>query len=236
MCILLAVKARGRDDELWIAANRDEKLDRPWEPPRLLRDDPAVFGGRDLVGGGSWLAVNLDAGFVVGVTNARLGARPGARSRGQLVLDLASEATLVDAVALLRELDLTRYGAFNALVADADACWLATKEPEPRVKHAKNAAAVALGNTPLFSEPGDRVALAVLQALKAANLPEEDGLDALQAVLADHSGEDPLCRHGERYGTVCSTILTLRGTKLTRYLFAAGRPCTTAFERLPIPR
>ena len=233
MCILLAVTPRGRDDELWIAANRDERLDRSWAPPRLLRDDPPVFGGRDLVGGGSWLAVSLGAGFVVGVTNARLGAKPGARSRGQLVLDLAAEATLVDAVALLGELDLTQYGAFNVLVTDVSGCWLATNAPAPALRKAR-ARAVALGNDPL-ERPGARVVAAARRAAALAGRDDEGLREGLRTLLADHRGEDPLCRHGERYGTVCSTILALRGSRVTRYLFAPGRPCTTAFERLSVP-
>ena len=110
MCILLALSRDSGGGELWIAANRDEHLDRPWQPPRVLVEAPLVFGGRDLAGGGTWLAANLDAGFVVGVTNARLGAEPRERSRGRLVLDIASERSLPDALALLAEIEWPRYG------------------------------------------------------------------------------------------------------------------------------
>jgi uncharacterized protein with NRDE domain len=230
VCILLGITSPGGGGEVWVAANRDERLSRPWQPPQLLVPDPPVFGGRDLVGGGSWLAVNLDAGFVVGVTNARLGAPPAERSRGRLVTDLAAERTLADAVALLSELELSRYGAFNLLLADARDRWLATNAPAARID-AADEGVVALGNEPL-GEPGERVVAAVERARVLADLPEAGLTRSLEELLADHEGSDPLCRHGEGYGTVCSTILALRAGEVARYLFAPGPPCTTPFETL----
>jgi uncharacterized protein with NRDE domain len=233
MCILLAIRTPAEGGELWVAANRDEDLTRPWSAPAMLAADPSVFGGRDLVGGGSWLAVNLAAGFVVAVTNARLGARPGERSRGSLVVDVARERSLAEAGALLAELDLRRYGLFNLLVADTREGWLATNAPAPRIE-AGGGPVVAVGNDPIDA-PGERVIAAAERARFLAGRGEEDLSRSLQALLAEHGGGDPLCRHGERYGTVCSTILTLKGTAVTRYLFAPGPPCTTPFGELRLP-
>jgi uncharacterized protein with NRDE domain len=232
VCILLAIRRPVGTGELWVAANRDERLSRPWQPPQLLVADPPVFGGRDLVGGGSWLAVNVHAGFVVGVTNARLGAPPAERSRGRLVVDLAAERTLADAVALLSELELSRYGAFNLLLADARDCWLATNMPAASIETGGDGV-VAIGNDPL-AEPGERVVAAARRGTLLAGLPDEDLVRPLSILLADHEGADPLCRHGEGYGTVCSTILVVRGATLKGYLFAPGPPCTTAFSELPL--
>jgi uncharacterized protein with NRDE domain len=218
---------------LWLAANRDERLDRPWDSPSVLVRQPLVFGGRDLVCGGSWLAVNVTAGFVVGVTNAELGAPPGVRSRGQLVLAIAATVSLPDAVRLLDELDLTSYGAFNAIVVDAATGWRATNMPAPSVAPTDEPV-IALGNESL-EQPGERVSAAARRVAPLAGDSDEELLSALQALLADHEGADPLCRHGKRYGTVCSTILTLRGPTLMRYLFAAGPPCTTPFEPTSLP-
>jgi uncharacterized protein with NRDE domain len=230
VCILLAVRRSQPSEELWVAANRDERLDRPWEPPRMLVPDPPVLGGRDLVSGGSWLAVNLEAGFVVGVTNARRGAPPAERSRGRLVVDLAAERSTAEALALLSELDLARFGDFSLLLADAHECWLATNAPAPRIE-AGQGSVVALGNDPLGA-PGERV---VVAAARASSLARSEGValaTSLQELLADHDGEDPLCRHGALYGTVCSSVILLAQGKVSRYLFAPGPPCTTPFEQL----
>jgi len=233
MCILLGIRRPRNGGELWVAANRDESLSRPWRPPRLLVHDPPVFGGRDMVGGGSWLVVNLHAGFVVGVTNARLGAPPAERSRGRLVVDLAAERTLADAVALLSELELSRYGAFNLLLADERDCWLATNAPAARIEGG-DGSVVAIGNDPV-TEPGERVVAAVKRARFLAGLLNGDLARALQELLAEHEGADPLCRHGEGYGTVCSTILALRGGAVSSYLFAPGQPCITPFAPVRVP-
>ncbi|HLE61479.1 MAG TPA: NRDE family protein, partial [Thermoanaerobaculaceae bacterium] len=172
MCILLAIRRPGNGGELWVAANRDERLDRPWRSPHMLVPEPPVFGGRDLVGGGSWLTTNLHAGFVVGVTNARPGAPPAQRSRGRLVVDLAAERTLADAVALLSELEFSRYGEFNLLLADARDSWLATNAPTARID-AGEENVVAIGNEPLTG-PGERVVAAAERARFLAGLPDEE--------------------------------------------------------------
>jgi len=228
VCILLALGREADGRSLWIAANRDEHLERPWQPPRLLAEGPRVFGGRDLVGGGSWLAVNLDAGFVIGVTNARLGAAPRQKSRGPLVLELASARSIRDAVALLSNVEWLRYGALNLLLADAGGAWVATNHPEPSVRRTETSV-IALGND-TFAAPGGRVEAAAERARSLAGLGDAALPDALRALLADHGGTDPLCRHGERYGTVCSTVLALRGREVATYLFAPGKPCVTRFE------
>ncbi len=58
----------------------------------------------------------------------------------------------------------------------------------------------------------------------------------LERLVADHEGADPLCRHGETYGTVCSSVLALAGPEVATYRFAAGPPCTTEFAAVAVPR
>ena len=42
-----------------LAANRDERLDRAWDPPAAWwPDQPGVIGGRDRSGGGTWMGIN----------------------------------------------------------------------------------------------------------------------------------------------------------------------------------
>lgn len=232
MCLLLAVRNEGAS-RLWVGANRDEHVARPWRPPALLVTDPPVLGGLDVEGGGSWLAVNLQAGFVVGVTNARLGARPGRRSRGQLVLDAAMQPSLPAAVALLTEVDADSYGAFNLLLVDAAAAYVATNYPSQRLDLLDDAL-IALGNE-LLGGGGGRTA-AALQALEPAlGGGDAEMPTALARLLADHRGADPFCRHFGPFGTVSSTICELRDGRLTSYLFAPGPPCRTPFAPVPIP-
>jgi uncharacterized protein with NRDE domain len=227
VCIVLSLR---RGNELWIAANRDERLDRTWQPPALLSVDPPVFGGRDLVGGGSWLAVNLSAGFVAAVTNAALGAAPGQRSRGALVVDLATAPGVEVAATRLASEDVGRYGPFNILLADSRQVLIATNYPEPRSEHPMGAV-VALGNAPL-TDPGDRVEAAARRVEELAAGQPRVLRRQLAALLADHDGPDPLCRHGDRYGTVCSSILMLEAGRLAGFGFCPGKPCVTEFSDL----
>lgn len=232
MCLLLAVRDE-RASRLWVAANRDEHVARAWRPPALLATDPPVLGGLDLEGGGSWLAVNLQAGFVVGVTNARLGARAGRRSRGQLVLDAAMQPSLPAAVALLTEVDADSYGAFNLLLVDAAAAYVATNYPSQHIDQL-NDPLIALGNEPLGG--GGERTTAALQALEPAlGGGDAEMPTALARLLADHRGADPFCRHFGPFGTVSSTICELRGGRLMSYLFAPGPPCRTPFTPVPLP-
>ncbi len=232
MCLLLALRDLDAC-RLWVAANRDERVSRPWQGPALLSHDPPVFGGLDLQGGGTWLAVNLAAGFLVGVTNARLGARAGRRSRGQLVYDAAAQATLADAVALVAEVDVDSYGPFNLLLANTAAAFVATNYPQPRVEAVEDRL-IALGNERLGAE-GTRTQAALGALGPAARKGGSDLAAALAQLLADHAGADPFCRHVGPFGTVCSTICELRGVAVQRYLFAAGPPCRTPFLPVPLP-
>lgn len=232
MCLLLALR-NAAACQLWVAANRDERLSRGWSAPALICPDPPVFGGVDVEGGGSWLAVNLAAGFVVGVTNARLGARPGRRSRGLLVLDAAMQATLAGAVALLTEVDMDNYGAFNLLLADAKASFVATNYPRARLEPLEEPL-VALSNEPLGeAQPRSEAALRALAPAIHGGAGEVAA--AMAQLLTDHQGSDPFCRHYGLFGTVCSTILTLHGATVERYLFAAGPPCQTPFQPVALP-
>ncbi|NVN29867.1 NRDE family protein, partial [Endobacter medicaginis] len=86
MCTVIVSLRPGAAWPLHVAANRDERLDRPWTPPgRHWPVQPDAFGPRDDLVGGSWLTVN-EAGVVGAVMNrsGSLGPAPGKRSRGDL--------------------------------------------------------------------------------------------------------------------------------------------------------
>ena len=106
---------------LIVAANRDEYHARSAAPAAFWPQAPEVFGGRDLQGGGSWMAVTR-AGRFAALTNHRDPAPPNstARSRGHLVADyLRSERRPSDYLGVLAP-ERARYNGFNLLVADAD--------------------------------------------------------------------------------------------------------------------
>lgn len=95
MCTVLLRLRPGAAWPLLVAAVRDEFLDRPWDPPAAYWPSrPSLVGGRDRVGGGTWLAVDSAGAGVAAVLNGTpLPASPDRPSRGSLPLD-ALDGTL----------------------------------------------------------------------------------------------------------------------------------------------
>ena len=58
-------------------------------------------------------------------------------------------------------------------------------------------------------------------------LPDPTNEAALRGFLASHQGERPVCKHGDRFGTVSSTIY-----RDGRLLHAEGPPCRSPFRDL----
>ena len=99
---------------------RDEFLDRAWSgPARHWPETPTLFGGMDLLAGGTWLAVEPGVPRVACVLNGRgpQAAESIRLSRGALPLRLAAEGKL-------GFLDLLRYDPFHLLCATPDSAEL----------------------------------------------------------------------------------------------------------------
>ena len=127
MCTVVILR---RPDHAWplvLGANRDEQLDRPWQPPgRHWSDREDVVAGLDELGGGSWMGVN-DSGVTACILNRRgtLGPKAGKRSRGEIVLDALDFSDAVAAADALQHLHGDAYRDFNLVIADnRDAFWL----------------------------------------------------------------------------------------------------------------
>ncbi len=128
MCTVIILN---RPDHAWpilIAANRDEKLDRPWlYPAAHWPDRPDIVAGQDELAGGSWLGLNA-SGVAAAVLNREgtLGPEAGKRSRGELVLDALDYADALDAAEALGSLDARAYRPFNLVIADNRDAFLLT--------------------------------------------------------------------------------------------------------------
>jgi len=57
MCLIGVAFLAHAQFPLVLAANRDEAYARPAVAANFWEDDPAVLGGRDVLHGGSWLAM-----------------------------------------------------------------------------------------------------------------------------------------------------------------------------------
>jgi uncharacterized protein with NRDE domain len=85
MCLILFASGTHTRFPLIVAANRDEAYVRPSAPAHFWNDAPAVYAGRDLEQGGTWLGLTRSGRFAA-ITNYRQAEprRAGTRSRGDL--------------------------------------------------------------------------------------------------------------------------------------------------------
>ena len=131
MCLLvLAWRCHPRYRAV-VAANRDEYHTRPTAPLGAWQDIPGVAGGRDLQAGGAWFAVNGQQRFGI-VTNFREFGRPrrSAPSRGELIPTyLAGSTSPADSLGAM-EVDAPGYAGFNLLLADRNSLWYASNRAD----------------------------------------------------------------------------------------------------------
>lgn len=117
MCLLVVLFQVVPGAPLVVAANRDERYDRPATAATVLRAGrPRILGGRDEVAGGTWLAVN-EHGVVAGLTNRPSpgGRDPTRRSRGELPMAAARHRGAGQAVEAL---------AARIRPHDYNPCWM----------------------------------------------------------------------------------------------------------------
>jgi uncharacterized protein with NRDE domain len=252
--LLIAMFGMVADAPLIMAANRDERLDRPAVPMTVLRDrEPRILGGRDELAGGTWLAINED-GVVAGLTNrpSFAGRDPSKRSRGELPLAFASWASATEAVEKVSAaLDPASYNPCWMLVGDREALFFIgiAGSGKPEVEQLSPGLHV-LENAPL--QPRSAKAAFVTQLLTKGLSAQEDvtaagAVAALESVLADHQPaiSEPLtdsagrvrppelsaaCVHGEGYGTRWAMTVSVPASGLPSVRVADGRPCEHDFR------
>jgi uncharacterized protein with NRDE domain len=118
MCVIYFAYNFHPDHPLVLIANRDEFYDRQTVAAGYWDDHPEIFGGRDLVGGGTWLGITR-GGRIAAVTNYREpGAAKGSISRGDLVAGFLKSYTSPEDY--LTQIDERRshYSGFNLLVGE----------------------------------------------------------------------------------------------------------------------
>jgi uncharacterized protein with NRDE domain len=220
MCLLAVFSRVHAAGPLVVAGNRDEWLGRPAIPMDVLRPaGPRILGGRDLVAGGTWLAVN-EHGVVASLTNRpTTGPRdPMRRSRGELPLRLAAHPSAAAAAeALAREIVAEAYSPCWILVGDRESLLYVdlTGEGPPRPQ-ALPAGLHVLENKPLEA-PSAKV-----DAVRATLSPAMDTA-ALHAALASH--ESGACVHAGEYGTRASSIVIVPPEGRPRFHYTDGPPC-----------
>jgi uncharacterized protein with NRDE domain len=115
MCTLIVNWKPESSNFITVAANRDERPERPSEP-FAIRDK--LLCPLD-VRGGTWIGVNR--GLFVALTNLDTDMhKKNCFSRGELVLDSLNKFFFKKAVEYATSIDYRRYNAFNLVIASGD--------------------------------------------------------------------------------------------------------------------
>lgn len=241
MCTIVLAWQNVNDADFVLAANRDELIDRPAEPPQLLADNPPIVGGRDLVGGGTWLAV-AEGERVCAVTNRRTGSTgevirdPSRRSRGDIPVEVLRR-TEREIPAFLAGLGPGRYNAVNVLYVSASMAIAASVDDSgPPLVTPLHIGLHVLTTGDVDDPDSDKNRWLYTFANRTQKLAK-NGFDleyALRDLMSRHDkpSDDPLdcvCIHGDVYGTVsAATVIGAHGALTYRH--AQGRPCNTPFS------
>ncbi len=244
MCTVVILRRPGEAWPVVIGANRDERLDRPWDPPAAWWPDrPGVVGGRDRDAGGTWMAAN-GAGVVSAVLNrpGSLGPAPGKRSRGELPLRAVEHETAAGAVAALAALPAGDWRPFNMVLADRVRAFFlrGTGAGRPEALPLPEGVSMVTALDPNdLSSPRTARHLPRFRATAPPD-PDRDDWAGWEALLADDGfggamgPAEALCvPPTDGFGTVCSSLLALGRDGVRVWRFAAGPPNRTAFAPIP---
>jgi len=241
VCTLVLAWQVFEDAPIAVAANRDELLDRPSEPPSVVGEAPRVVAPRDAEAGGTWFGYN-EHGLLVAITNRWVDLE-GERSRGLLVRDaLDHESAEAAARFVEQSVEEAEYAGFNLLVADASAAIFFEWHGQLRVRNFAQGVHVVVnvGADGTFFVPEGREEAGEEQAVNALRVDEalqpepgeaaDEWLERAASVVRDH--EYGVCVHREdlNFGTRSSSLLLLGDDGTAVYRYADGPPCETAYE------
>ena len=240
MCTVVVLVRPGHAWPLMLAANRDERLDREWDPPgEYWPDYPGVIAGRDRSGGGTWMGVNRH-GVVATVLNRQgsLGPAPGKLSRGELPLRALAAPTAQAAAEALAGLDAGRWRSFNMLLADPSGAIFLRGLGAGRLEWFPLQPGCHMVTAHDVDDPESPRVARHLHRFAAAPVESPLNWESWRTLLADRSGEpgeqiNVVPRGG--FGTVSSSLLALPATGPAEWRFAPGPPDSADFRPVPWP-
>lgn len=230
MCLIVFDWQPGTATPLRLAANRDEFHERPTQPLNRW-PDAELIGGRDLLGGGTWLATGHSR--LAALTNVRdAGASTplGAPSRGELVRQALEIGDLPRWLGELSRGGAQRYAGFNLLVMAGAQMWTFHHSRHSTDWQCVPPGTHALSNARLDT-PWPKVVRAreALQRAKRLKDWRDDMWTAMrdpQPMPADRLPDtgvgaererflSPLFIEGQTYGTRATTLVTATAKTIT---------------------
>jgi hypothetical protein len=218
-----------------LAANRDEMLERAWDPPAAYwPEQPDIIAGRDRSGGGTWMGVN-GHGVAAAVLNrpGSLGPAIGKRSRGELPLLALKCATAGEAAQAIAASDASAWRSYNLVLADRFGAIFVRGlgQGRPEVQSLSPGLHMVTAHDP--DDPDSPRVTRHFERFQTARPPEPGNRGDWKAILADRAGApgeqiNVVPRGG--FGTVCSSLLWLPAEGAPVWLFAAGPPDLAEFR------
>ena len=236
MCTMAILYRVARGTPILIAANREERFDRPTQYPKIQSGTPRVVCGIDRQAGGTWLGVN-QYGLLCTVANrpkAKLPPEP--RSRGLLCRDLLDRRNAKEAAAhAAKELATGAYAGANFVCADAR--YAAVVHGGNRVEVVELTPGLHVITTGNMDDPRDERHQYVRRMLTLHTL---DSAVTFLAVASrvfsrkpDSEGRRGVVITGGEFGTVSSTLLSLpRKIQHAVYQYTSGPPCDNTYDDL----
>jgi hypothetical protein len=236
MCMLAILYRVARGTPILVAANREERFDRPTQYPKIQSGSPRVVCGIDRQAGGTWLGVN-QYGLFCAVTNRRKLRRPlDPRSRGLLCRELLDFRTSRDAATYAaKELATGNYDGANYVCADSKKAFVIYGGDKVDVIDLIPGLHVI--STGDLNAPGNDRDEFVRRMLDLHTL---DSAVAFLAVASrvfsrrpDNYGRRGVVLTGNDYGTVSSTLISLpRKIQQAVYQYSPGPPSDCAYDDL----
>jgi hypothetical protein len=243
MCTVILLHRPGHAWPLLLVANRDERLERPWDPPRAWWPDrPGVVAGRDRLADGTWMGIN-GAGVVATALNrpGSLGPAAGKRTRGVLPLLALEHATAGQGAEAIARLDAADWRPFNMVIADREAALFVRGDGRGRPEVERMAP--FLVHMVTSHDPDDRTSPRValhLPRFRAAVPPEPGsiaGWESWRRLLADTGGataQQISIPPRDGYGTASAALLALPRAGAPEWWFAAGPPRAEGFRAVAL--
>lgn len=217
MCTLIVARDVFPGFPIVIAANRDEALDRPSEPPRMYNERWRILAPRDCVRGGTWLGVN-GFGVFAGLTNrADIPSQWGRMSRGTIVFRALRHYSASEAFIDLQSLRKSSLNGFHMVIADHKNAFLLKSDGQQFSYAAVDAPIIIATNQDVSVDgpPHSKRISEIMACWQKRKISEELPTPANLTCLLDLHGitqKDGTCIHEpeKNYGTKSSAIIVLQ--------------------------
>lgn len=215
MCLLTIAYNKYPNYPLIVVSNRDEFYDREAMPAHFWEDEPRIYAGRDVLGGGTWIGVSKN-GRLAAITNYRDPSLPeiGERSRGEIVRNFLLEKG--DSNTFFEQLKNTKdlYGGYNFIAYDGEQLLHYNNildeggEVSPGIHSVSNAS---------LNTPWPKVTLASQKLEKALLLIEEKQFENLKTLLEDQTIAPDEALPNTGVGIYLERILSAQFVKMNGY-------------------